>query len=90
MSRAIDWTKAGKRLRWQPKDMFGRNPDWNFAAQRWKDEADYYAELALCPHCGVGPGVPCEGFDDYHQPRKRAAGLELLRRHGSRFGGDAS
>jgi hypothetical protein len=28
-------------------------------------------------------------LSDFHQPRRRAAGEELLRRHGPRFGGEA-
>jgi hypothetical protein len=95
----IDWSKAGKRLRHQPR-RGAHNPDWNWTAQRWKDEADYYADeigkpeiiaLATCPICHAPAGVECpSGIAGlaFHQPRMRAAGLELLRHNGPRFGGD--
>lgn len=92
----IDWSKAGKRLRYQPSTP-GRNPDFNWAAQRWKDEADYYADeigkpeivaLAACLVCGAPAGQPCaDTMFAYHQPRARAAGLALLKERGPRFGG---
>lgn len=58
----IDWSKAGKRIRWQsPNAVDGfRNPDWLWVQQRWKDEADYYGEeltasqivqMLACPRC---------------------------------------
>ena len=42
----IDWSKAGKRIRWTPRTaaMGGRNPDWDMRHDRWKDEADYAGE----------------------------------------------
>jgi hypothetical protein len=95
----IDWSKAGKRLRHQPR-CDGRNPDFNWVAQRWKDEADYYADeigkpeiidLAECPTCLAPAGEPCEGLPEsipYHQPRRRAAGVALLHQRGARFGGE--
>lgn len=98
----IDWTKAGKRLRYQPHSGDGRNPDFNWAHQRWKDEADYYADeigkpeiiaLAGCPTCSASPGDPCIGLPEsipFHQPRRRAAGEEVLRQRGPRFGGDGA
>lgn len=94
----IDWSKAGKRIRWQPRRPDGSNPDWNFTAQRWKDEADYYAdELDLsgviahadCPvaNCGAKRHQACRGISlsSYHQPRRRAAGEALLELKGPRF-----
>jgi hypothetical protein len=102
MAAEIDWSKAGQRLRHQPRDNSGRNPDFNWVARRWKDEADYYADeigkpeiiaLAGCPTCGAAPDVPCLGLPEsipFHMPRRRAAGEELLRLHGPRFGGELS
>jgi hypothetical protein len=91
----IDWSKAGTRIRFQDLRGDGSNPDWNWPAERWKDEADYYAEelrpaeiiaLTGCSHCGVLSGLPCLGpLFTIHQPRRRAAGCEMLRRKGPRF-----
>lgn len=95
---SFDWSKAGKRLRHQPRTVDG-NPDWNWVEQRWKDEADYYADdltsekeliaAAGCPHCGVAAGEQCIGpgilEDMWHGPRKRAAGEAMLAERGPRF-----
>lgn len=95
----IDWSQVGTRIRYQYADRSGRNPDFNFAAQRWKDEADYYAEelslaeiqeLAACPICEAPIDEPCTGaLITFHMPRRRAAGEERLRREGPRFGGES-
>lgn len=92
----MDWSKAGIRLRHQPPDGSGHNPDFNWAAQRWKDEADYYSDemdqaaiikAADCPCCGRLKGQPCLSRADFCTPRKRAAGVALLKAKGPRFGG---
>ena len=90
----IDWSKVGKRIRFQPKDQWGKNPDWNLVDRRWKDEADYYADeldkrqviaLVACPVCAVPRTVPCrDTLVDFHMPRKRAAGEAILASHGPR------
>lgn len=88
MSR-IDWSKAGKRIRWSPKRPDGTNPDWDWVNRRWKDAADYAGELlpdvavvlmADCPACERLAGQPCVdswGRDTQHPmwQRERAAGL---------------
>jgi hypothetical protein len=93
----IDWSKAGTRIRFQDLRGDGTNPDWNWPASRWKDEADYYAEelkeagviaLTGCSTCGAVSGNLCAGKvlgGGVHQPRRRAAGCEMLRRKGPRF-----
>ena len=73
MSRdAIDWSKAGKRLRHTPTTpaMGGRNPDWNWVQRRWKVAEEYAGEelapaevvdLVPCPRegCGAELGHQC-------------------------------
>jgi hypothetical protein len=63
---AIDWSKAGKRLRDTPRTpaMGGRNPDWNDRLRRWKT-AEEYAGEELTPH-QVRERVPCSVC---HRPR---------------------
>jgi hypothetical protein len=91
---SIDWSKAGKRIRHQPKDAFGRNPDWDLKHQRWKDEADYYAdeldanavaELVDCPNCPAKAGYHCGMHGSNCTPRIRAAGEKMLAERGPRF-----
>lgn len=93
MSRAIDWSKAGTRLRHQPR-RDGHNPDWNWIAKRWKNEAEYWADdltveqavaLVACTNCGAPPAEPCRVRADICTPRRRAAGEEQLRREGPRY-----
>lgn len=89
----IDWSKAGTRLRRTPPTRDQRNPDWNFPAQRWKDEADYAAEAlsvievrhyADCSNCGAIRGFVCRTLqgvdmrDDVCTPRRLAAGKRAL------------
>jgi hypothetical protein len=92
----IDWSKAGKRIRFQPPSGDGRNPDWNWAARRWKDEADYYTDelsradvigLVRCPTCAAPASEACNGLGILmvHTPRWRAAGERMLELHGPRF-----
>lgn len=93
----IDWSKAGKRIRHQDRDAWGKNPDWDWANKRWKDEADYYAEellwnevydLAECLNCGAEIGRPCSplyGYSAVCTPRRRAAGEGMLAERGPRF-----
>lgn len=88
-------SEQGTRIRYQPKSPDGRNPDWNWAAGRWKDEADYYADelsteeviaRAGCPHCGASAGRTCvDTAADFHTPRRRAAGEVMLEQMGPRF-----
>ncbi len=71
-SKQIDWSKAGTRLRTSPRTPAdgGRNPDWNFVAERWKTAEEYagdelttdQVEAAVdCPHalCGATAGEAC-------------------------------
>lgn len=96
----IDWAKAGKRLRYQPM-ADGRNPDWDWIGQRWKDEADYYgeeqsainvADIAPCPLCDAALGDNCKDSAGRlmvhpHRERRRASGIAALVMLGPRFGG---
>jgi hypothetical protein len=65
-----DWSKAGKRLRFGPKQ-HGRNPDWNDRLSRWKVAEEYASEdmsaadveaAVQCPvrGCEATAGTPCD------------------------------
>lgn len=86
----IDWSTAGVRLRTSPKQ-FGRNADWNDAAQRWKTAEEYAGETLTvpqvediaCPRCNQGSGSRCydanmRAMDGPHAERRAAAGAALI------------
>jgi len=92
----IDWTKAGPRLRHTPRTPAdgGRNPDWNFVAERWKTAPEYAGEtlttgqveeMVDCPHalCGATAGEACRDSRQRSMPgsphaKRRTAAGEAL------------
>ncbi len=88
MSRQIDWSKAGKRLRHTPRPPSGNNPDWNWREDRWKTAEEYAGEeldhegvaaLVACSVCGAIQHVPCidargRAIEAAHPARIAAAG----------------
>lgn len=94
----VDWSKAGVRIRRTPETpaMGGRNPDWDFRNERWKDAADYAGEAMSagevtarvpCPICTDIAGRFChdvrgERMDHPHPQRVRAAGQQELEENG--------
>jgi hypothetical protein len=84
----IDWSKAGKRLRYSLAKPGEGNPDWNWVAQRWKVAEEYAGEeltawqvkdLVACPRCGAHKGYLCPdargaAMDSPHEERRFAAG----------------
>lgn len=95
MSR-IDWSKAGKRLRHTPRAANShRNPDWNWAQDRWKVAEEYAGEelapaevvaLVPCPRdgCLAFQGYPCrdardQAMDHPHVERVFAAGAARIK-----------
>ena len=87
----IDWSKAGVRLRTSPKQ-FGRNVDWNDAAQRWKTAEEYAGEefspdaviaAVACPYCDAYVARACFDhagriMDGPHAQRRFAAGAAMI------------
>jgi hypothetical protein len=90
----IDWSKAGKRIRWTPRNANDpHNPDWHWTQKRWKDEADYAADamptwqivaMVPCARCGSIAGQRCRTErgefmpDSAHEARRRAAGEQKV------------
>lgn len=93
MSRDIDWSKAGVRLRHSPK-VHGKNVDFNWPEQRWKVAEEYAADTltteqivakVACPraNCLQAEGEPCRDsrgnpMEGAHTERRFAAGTALI------------
>lgn len=62
MDRRIDWAKAGTRLRHTPQPPNDhRNPDWNWAQDRWKVAEEYAAETLTAAEVCAKVHCPREG-----------------------------
>jgi hypothetical protein len=57
----IDWSKAGKRLRFSLAKPGEGNPDWNWVAQRWKVAEEYAADELVAEEIVKAVACPRDG-----------------------------